>query len=281
MGLIEDGHVKDGAFGLQYGIKKLPEGEIQLEFDEARRIADEYGIATLAEELFRGRFESYQNRLFEARTRQAFNFIFGPESRIPVVGPLLNALSPAKTDNITIYARARTRFVTSAVNKGANAKEAEEIWKSFSDYAADSNIRKAVRDKKTGEWEAARSGTSLYMTPQNIPNGDILYIAHEALKRMNEGSVPAHLKTIAWQDVFREATSPIMRMMNAAPGPIGPKLQRMYTDMRYHQFITTAYYWFRFATDFRYHAMNYFEGNMLYAGRSACAPASWTAASWA
>lgn len=259
-GLVE---YNESGLGLKYGFKKPPKDSVVLEFEELRRVEDEMGIPHLAEELFRGHFESFQTRLGAAQARAAFNFIFGPES-------LLYRFNPRAEANDTIYHRTLAEFRKRAARYGVPVEDADRVWRSYSDYAATTHFPKIIN--RMGRYRLER-GEQLIATPQNIPNGKLTELGQQATTSHYGTALPDWWDKVPWHDVFRESQSIVMRKLADFPArPIGKTLEAMYGLVTNNKMVRTLYYIYRFGADMRYHAMNFFEGAMLYAGRAVLRP---------
>ena len=249
----KDGVVGYDGLGLRYGFAKLPEGQFQLEMEEYRRIQDEYGLPTLAEELFTRRFQPYRERLGTAQIRPVFNYIFRGR------------------EGATVYAQSHSEFIKRATAQGASAVEADIVWQSWSDHLRGTNLEN-IRTLEDGTVTTVAGEQTLMATPRNIPNGTLVGVAQRALKDRHEGVMPGAPQ----QDPLGQAVQPVDLVGDATTGPrSGAARPHPRVDVRQggpEQLGQVRLLLLPLRADFRYHAMNFFEGGMLYAGRGALRP---------
>lgn len=258
---------------LQYVFKKPPKNAVVLEWSQ---------VPTLAEEFLTGRFEPFEVRLGTHQASRVASYLFGPHS------------------NESIGAAVRNQFIDRLGKLGVEAKDAAAIWTRWRDVARDS--RSSDVRTRTGRLTGGKvrdhfpGDGPLYADVRNIPSRKLDRDAQEALGLVDGLVGPAinhadydpayleRLRTIDYGTVFREASSPVRRYLkgesiqfgNSAPQispfaktpTLGRALASTYGLAVHNKAATTLYYWFRFALDVRYHAMNYFEAQILYLGRA-------------
>lgn len=239
---------------LQYGLKTRPKAAVVTEFAQ---------VPGLTEEFLEGRFVPWQERTTTAWIRQAYNYLFGRYS------------------NAELGAVVRENFVERAVLRGVDQKVATAVWERWRKISKDSRDTE-VRIEPTGARRHIPADNPLYADVRNIPNKLLDRVAHEVLDEMDlPMAYRTRLSAIDYSQLFREASSPIRRWLKGettrigrydikspVPRSIGDLLAGMYGGVVHNKGVTTLYYWFRFALDIRYHAMNYFEAQILYAGRA-------------
>lgn len=238
---------------LQYGFKKRPVDAVVLELAK---------VPGLAEELVTNHFQTWQERVWTARARQAYNYVFGPLANGQVTGAV------------------RERFAERLAAKGIDAKLAEEIWNRWKKEADNSREPELLVDA-AGRRKHYRGDNPLYASVGNIPNGRMDEWAHsaidDALHRRGQGMVDPQYRdqahTIDYSAVFRESSSFTRRNLMDLPTRLGhpnlgTALSGAYGTVFHNKAVTTMYYWFRFGLDVRYHAMNFFESQLLYLGRA-------------
>jgi hypothetical protein len=204
--------------------------------------------------------------------------------------------------NESIGSAVRNEFVDRLGRLGVEAKDAQAIWSRWRDVARasrDTEVRGRV-GRLTGQKvrEHLPGDNPLYADVRNIPSRKLDHDAQEALGLVDGLIGPAvnhadydpayleHLRTIDYGTVFREASSPIRQWLKgaaagesvkigkvsigAAPVPktLGRAMAGAYGLAVHNKAATTLYHLFRFALDVRYHAMNYFEAQILYLGRA-------------
>jgi hypothetical protein len=245
--------------GVQYGIKKPPKDAVTLEFEEARRIANESGVPGLGEEFLMGNFKPFEQRIGSAQIRQAYNYLFGPHH------------------NLDIERRAQAIFTERSQAVGVLPEDAVAIWKAWRQTAQDS--RQAVINRMhraTGKKITVEKGDNpLYAGPRNIPNPTLEEVARTTLRdRYAEGGLPRAYDAVEFHQLFRQSTSQILRSFTDSGLPMTDVLGKLYGSVTGNRFVTTTYYWFRFGLDARFHAMNYLEPFFLYTGRAGLIPGS-------
>jgi hypothetical protein len=258
---------------LQYVFKRPPKNAVVLEWSQ---------VPTLAEEFVAGHFEPFESRLGGHQLRQVFDYVFGPHS------------------NESIGAQIRVSFIDRLGRLGVQPKDAAAIWTRWRDVARGSRDTEVRRrpSRLTGETirEHAPADSPLYADVRNIPTRKLDHDAQEALGLVDGLIGPAinhadydaayleHLRSIDYGTAFREASSPVRRYLkgesiqfgNSVPQispfartpTLGRALAATYGLVAHNKAVTTLYYWFRFALDVRYHAMNYAEAQFLYLGRA-------------
>ena len=239
---------------LSYGLKRRPKEAVALEFQN---------IPGLAEEFMNGHFAPFHERLGSARARQAFNLVFGGHS------------------NSAIRAETYARFSQRAAQAGIDPLAAKAVWDGWRQFAEQSH-----------NWLGI--DYPLYARPGNIPTKTLNDVADKALAKFfgahvdgvsGEITWPSGANRKAWEAVLstdkrgvvdyarmmHESASIPMRAL-AQAGPLGRALETVYERATKNWFTTTGYYLFRFAGDFRFHAMNFVENYMLYGGKAALIP---------
>jgi hypothetical protein len=236
-----------GVDSFQYGLARRPKAAVLTELDL---------VPGLAEEFMLQHWQPWSERIWAAKLRQVWNYLFGP------------------LRNTQIGAEARARFIDAMRQRGVPARGAAAVWEAWIERARTSRpMRKVV--EKGGEIKYAPGDNPLYATARNIPTNELGSMAQEALAewaRINRVPFdPAWLK-IDFGVAFREATSSVRRFLAELPGPLGPALANAYGAVAHNSAATTLYFWFRFKMDIRFHAMNFLEGMWLYAGRAGLLP---------
>ncbi|MEI6358640.1 MAG: hypothetical protein WCP53_16300, partial [Verrucomicrobiota bacterium] len=259
---------------LQYGFKKRRIDSVVLDLAQ---------VPGLSEELVTQNFQTWTERANSALARKAYNWVFGPRSNAAVTGEV------------------RQRFIARLATLGVDSEVASDIWKAWKE--ASENSRSSSRHRTAnGIYRMAAGDNPLYATVNNIPNGLMDQIAVDAVERvittrtnkgiMDHGYAKLLRERISYSDTFRESTSFTRRTLAdlggkpSAPGvsehplwapeagaadgaeSLGKHLARAYGMAAHNKFVTTTYYWFRFGLDVRFHAMNYFESQILYLGRA-------------
>lgn len=240
--------------GLQYGFKKPPKGAVTWELEEARRIAEESGVAGIGEEFITKHFEPFESRLGIAQVRQAFNFVFGP------------------LHNTDIALQAQARFISRLAAKGIDASHSEAIWHAWRRASADTRSD-IMRTLTGGRIVVEKGDNPLYASPRNIPTATLQRIAQETIaSKFPDGGMPPQYATADFAREFHQSTSFILRSLEDSSIPLARALGATYGAVTTNKAVTTMYYLFRFGLDLRYHAMNKFEPYFLGAGRSALLP---------
>lgn len=236
--------------GLQYGLKGRPTGHKNAkgEYVPANPAIDmERMPAGFAEELLVGHFQPFSERIVNVRTRQAFARLF-------------------HIDNQQITFEARARFEKRLTEAGIPVQAAEKIWSKWRETAKESRVSQVKKDIE-GNYFSRLSDSARYATERNIPNGELQKLAEEALTEFyaNRGGIPAFATKINYSAEMRMAGSFTRRQLEKLPLD---EPQRLYGLIAHNQFVTTQYYLFRFQLDARFHAMNKFEGPLLFTGRA-------------
>lgn len=234
---------------LQYGLKKAPKDAVVMEWSK---------VPGLAEEMLSKRFLPFEERVTTTKTREAFNWVFG------------------KRANETIRLETKVRFIDRAAAKGISPTIATKVWERWSKVAHDSR-RPSLRNAD-GRRTYEAGDNPLYADVWNLPNGildstvhgdhtgkGVLYELLDAAEITQQEAKAA--ESVNFADIFREASSFTRRTL-ADKVPLGEAIAHAYGMAAHNQVATTAYYWFRFGLDVRYHAMNYLEAQILYAGRA-------------
>jgi hypothetical protein len=227
--------------GMTYGFKKAGKDAIVTDFEGLRREADASGIPSMAEELFSGYFQPYQQRILTSKTRQAFNYLFGPYS------------------SRDIKAAALGEFTSRAARLNVLPEDARRVWDAWHEYARNTNIPKIATDIEGVRRTVA--GHSIMTSPTNIPGGKLLELARKATDHKLE------YEKVPWDDLFRTAYSGPMQFLADSHIPFGQKMKSVYSLVTNNDIVRFHYYQFRFNLDARFHAMNAAEALLLYLGR--------------
>lgn len=232
---------------LQYGLKKRPKAAVVLEWSK---------VPGLAEELMSGRFMPYEERVLNTHAREAFNYVFGSRS------------------NAAIRAEAQVRFLertTAAGVEGTVAQAIHDAWRKMANESRTPSLRKTP----TGERRYVSGDNPLYADIHNIPNASLDAVAHQTINELldrgkidNSNGYVQALHKVDFAALFRESTSFTRRTLADNGGTLGQHLATAYGMAVHNKAVTTAYYWFRFGLDIRYHAMNYLEAQILAFGRA-------------
>lgn len=240
------GNEADPLGTLQYGLKKPPKAAVVLEWSR---------VPGLAEELLTQKFEPFEQRLPTAHARQAFGWLFGPRG------------------NAAIAAEARQRFIDRAGAQGIDATDAAAMYSAWHDLARSSRDP-VLKIGLHGRRQYMPGDNPLYATVANIPTRLIDETAQKVLDERwtagqlaGDGRYYTHARSVDYGALFRESTSFVRRNLKDKM-PLGDALASAYGLAAHNKAVTTLYYWFRFALDIRYHAMNYFESPILYYGRA-------------
>jgi hypothetical protein len=240
------GNEADPLGTLQYGLKKPPKDAVVLEWSR---------VPGLAEELLGERFLPFEERVPTALTRQAYNFVFGPRG------------------NAAIAAEARQRFVDRAAAHGVDAQEAAAIYTAWHDLSRSSRDP-VLKIGQFGRRTYLPGDNPLYATVANIPTRLLDEVAQKVIDERwasgqlaGDGAYYGHARTVDYGSMFRESTSFIRRNLKDK-APLGDALASAYGLAAHNKAVTTLYYWFRFALDIRFHAMNYLEAPILHMGRA-------------
>lgn len=243
--------VADPLGTLQYGLKKAPKDAIVMEWSK---------VPGLAEELLSKRFQSFDERVGTTQVRQSFNFVFGDRS------------------NDAIRAETRNRFAERLAREGVTPETARAVWDDW--YTMSRQSRKpSLRRRKTGEYDYESGDSPLYADVWNVPNARMQGSAHGVdaqpgtLQRLWAGGKMtsteyAAARRVDYARAFRESASFTRRTIADSRIPLGRAIADAYGAVAHNEAATTLYYWFRFGLDVRYHAMNYLEAQILYAGRA-------------
>jgi hypothetical protein len=236
-----------GVDSFQYGLARRPKAAILTELDL---------VPGLAEEFMLQHWQPWSERVWTAKLRQVWHYLFGP------------------LRNTQIGAEARARFIDAMRLQGVPARGAAAIWEEWIARARESRPMQKVRTP-TGELQYRPGENPLYATARNIPTNDLGAMAQQALAewaRINGVPFDTAWLKIDFGAAFREATSSVRRFLAELPGPLGPALANAYGAVAHNSAATTFYFWFRFKMDIRFHAMNFLEGMFLYAGRAGLLP---------
>jgi hypothetical protein len=235
---------------LQYGLKKRPKGAIVLEMST---------VPGLAEELFTKNFKPWQERVWTAQARHAYNYVFGP------------------TSNASIRAATRLRFAELAAKQGVDAKFSTMLYDRWKQEATISRTMKLGRNA-AGKRVAELGDNPMYADVWNIPNermdvtaignveGDIKGLIAELTegpRPMLDAATAAAYREVKFSDIFRTAASPYKRGLKAVDRQLGTDIATYYGMVAHHKAFTTLYFQFRFGLDVRFHAQNYFEAQIL------------------
>ena len=247
---------------LQYGLGKRPKDAVVMELAQ---------VPGLAEEFVAGHFQPWHERVWTAQVRHAFNWVFGAHPNEAVHGAVYQA------------------FIERAARAGVDGVTAKSIWQEWQAKADKSRDFEVRVDPETGVRTHLPGDNPLYASVANIPSKQLDGWAHEAidaaLDQRGAGMVdPAYrqlLHNIDYGTTFRESSSNMRRWLlgenvrigslsipSPVPEPLGKALAGAYGMAAHNKFVTTTYYWFRFGLDVRYHAMNYWEAQILYLGRA-------------
>ena len=235
---------------LQYGFKRRPKDAVVIEWDL---------VPDLSTEFMAGHYASWSERVWTAKSRQVFNYVFGPLHNTALGGAM------------------RERFAERLAQKGVDGEVAGSIWDNWQKIANESRGVEARINPLTKAYEFLHGDNPRYAGVRNIPNGEMNKWAHEAVETvlgqrgqgMTDPAYQAMLRTINYSDVMREADSLVRRTLYDLPGEsLGRSLAKGYGLAVHNRAVTTLYYIFRFGLDIRFHAMNFFEGQILYYGRA-------------
>jgi hypothetical protein len=233
---------------LAYGLSKPPKDAIVLEWSQ---------VPGLAEEMLTKAFQPYTQRALTTKVREAFGFVFGPHS------------------NEVARAEIKLRFVERGAREGLSETLTSAIWERWAKLAHDSR-RPSLRVTKEGRRTYESGDNPLYADIWNIPNNKLDSLVHGdpsgkgVLYDLRDAGEISHAEAAAAESLdfahlFREAASFTRRTLKDKV-PLGDALAWSYGRVAHNEMVTTHYYWFRFAVDIRYHAMNYLEAQILHAG---------------
>lgn len=240
---------------LQYGLKKAPNDAVVMEWSK---------VPGLAEELMSERFAPYVERAGVAEVRKAFNWVFGGRS------------------NALIRAEAKNRFVERLGKQGITPTTATGIWEGWARMAHDSRLPTAIRNVR-GKKTYVQGDSPRFSDIGNIPNHALDAEVKGIHGRTEPGIIDrldmdprtalspderALIEGIDFAREFRESTSFIRRTLADSKVPLGRAMADAYGLAVHNRVATTYYYWFRFAMDTRYWAMNYMEAQILGLGRA-------------
>lgn len=249
---------------LQYTLKKRPKDAVVMELAQ---------VPGLAEEFVAKRFVPWNERVWTAQTRHLFNYVFGAHS------------------NEAIHGVIHQTFIERMARAGIDGEAAESVWTRWRKEADASRKPEERIDRKTGARTSLPGDNPLYASVANIPNARMNEWAREAINATLDARLKAGLldpryralaQTINYSQVFRESSSNMRRWLLGesvqigsvnVPSPVrsetlGKSLAGAYGLVAHNEAVTTLYYQFRFALDVRFHAMNYFESQLLYTGRA-------------
>jgi len=239
---------------LQYGLKKRPKGAVVIEWSK---------VPGLAEELMSKRFQPFEERVFTTHVRQAYNYVFGPRS------------------NGAVRAQAKANFIERTGREGITPSTADAIWSAWQQRAHDSRTP-LLRVSRSGRRTYEAGDNPLYADINNIPNSNLDAVVHGfgtekgVLRELSDMVGPdqislaelARASEVNFARLFRESTSFTRGHLADSRIPLGRALADAYGAVAHNSVVTTLYYWFRFSLDIRYHAMNFFEAQILYYGRA-------------
>lgn len=238
---------------LQYGFKKRPKAAVVMELAK---------VPGLSEEFVTSRFNTWQERVWTSKVRQAYNYVFGPLSNTQVRGAV------------------HQRFVDRLAAQGIDGEVAESVWKRWQ-AEADGSRSPEIRVDEQGRRRFSKGDNPLYASVGNIPNARMDQWAHEAIDQaldargrgMTDPAYRDMAHRLDYSTLFREASSFTRRNLMDLPAKaghetLGKALSTAYGHVAHNSAVTTAYYWFRFGLDVRYHAMNFFEAQLLHLGRA-------------
>ncbi len=248
---------------LQYGLKKRPSDAVVMELSQ---------VPGLAEEFVTKRFQPWSERVWTAHSRRLFNYLFGAHPNEAIHGAVYQA------------------FVERMARAGIDGDLAESVWKRWREKADKSRNTEVRVDPRTGVRQHVPGDNPLYASVANIPNNEMDRWAHEAIdealraRGAKQSVDPAYRQmahTLDYSTIFRESSSNMRRWLlgeqvrigslkvpSPVPTPLGKALAGAYGMAAHNRAVTTMYYWFRFGLDIRFHAMNFFESQILYAGRA-------------
>jgi hypothetical protein len=148
------------------------------------------------------------------------------------------------------------------------------VWDEFGKAARESDYRPEKRVGPDGRITYLPGDARWYATSKNIPTSKLGAIAQRRLDAISSagGEVPGRYYNVDYGRLFRESTSGVMGFLADRGGRLGDVLAATYGKVTTNAAVTTLYYVARFATDIRYHAMNWAESQILYMGRAALRP---------
>jgi hypothetical protein len=234
---------------LQYGLKRRPKDAVVLELSR---------IPGLAEEFFERTFKPWEERVATARVRHALNWVFG------------------RLGNREIEEALRSRFLARSRAEGVSQEVSSEIWTAWQKTVRESRYNPVKRKLPTGELTYLPSDGRLYGTPRNIATNKLGEIAHETLERVGtrmDTQALLQARRVDFGRIFRDEAAPlVLRAMREKGVPLGNVLTGMHGKVTGNAGVAFLYHMFRFAADIRYHAMNFVESQILYAGRAMLRP---------
>lgn len=242
---------------LQYAFKRPPRKAVVLEMTQ---------VPGLAEELMTGHFQPWTERVWTHQLRKAWGYVFGARP------------------NSAIVSETKTRFIERLARLGVDGDTAEEVWMRWKKVSDESRSRSIIRNKETRVTQAVRADNARYPGIASIEGSNLQAHALDAItdlaaakggKGLMDPKYTDFLRTIRYDQVFQEASSNVRRFLadlggSTAPGTptLGRAMASAYGLARHNSVITSAYHLFRFGMDIRFHAMNFFEAQILYTGRA-------------